>query len=66
MMIKINNIDLAGCVWYKMRRHILPFKLDHKWYLWRKIRITYLIEKDGSSKPIKYELVKNINYDEKL
>ena len=56
----MKKIDFSGSKWFKILRPLLPFKLGGKWYLWRKIRITYIIMNDGSSLPIKTELVENI------
>jgi hypothetical protein len=56
----MKKITFENTKWYKMFTPILPFKLGGKWYLWKKIRITYLICNDGKSIPIKTELVENI------
>jgi hypothetical protein len=50
------KISFVGSKWYKNTRPILPFKLDGKWYLWKKIRTTYIVQENGESIPIKVEL----------
>lgn len=53
----MKKIDFSGNEWFKIIRPILPFKLGGKWYLWRKIKITYIIMNNGNSLPIKTELL---------
>ena len=50
-------ISFKGVLYYKMYVPIFPFKLDGKWYLWRKIKETYKVGLGGQSILIKTELV---------
>jgi hypothetical protein len=51
------KIDLAGSLWYKNRRPILPFKFRTQWYWFKTIKTTYLVMHDGQSCPIKTEIL---------
>jgi hypothetical protein len=52
------KIDLAGSQWFKIHTPFFPFRLGGKWNWGKQIKITYLINTDGESIPIKTELIK--------
>mgnify|MGYP006302498559 CR=1 FL=1 len=50
--------DLTGKRWVNIRTPILPFKLGGKWYWFRKIKTTYVINASGESVPIRRHIIK--------
>ena len=50
-----------GSTWYKIHIPIFPFRMSGKWNFWKKIRITYLVNTEGDSYPIRIELLENFN-----
>ncbi len=53
-----NRAGRPGSQWVKVYTPFFPFKLEGKWYIWKKVKVTYLISSSGKSIPIAVELAK--------